>query len=130
MIIRAVRECESANVRKYESTKRNRRDPAASAGALTRLVTSPPSPARGRGYKRREHLRAASVGAARDGGPPPSPALPHKLRGGGRTAETRRSGIEFSPLPRSGGGAGGGGPVGRSSLLFEAPPRTRLPGCG
>jgi hypothetical protein len=44
---------------------------------------------------------------------PPSPALPRKLRGGGRTAGSVRSGIEFSPFSRGAGerGRGRGGPV-------------------
>ena len=57
----------------------------------------------------------------RDGEPPPSPALPHKRRGGGR-CDTFRSGIEFSPLPeeRGGRGRGWGTPADAVRCRFEA----------
>src|SRR5687768_9510887 len=51
---------------------------------------------------------------ARDGEPPPSPTLPHKLRGGGRTAESPSQRDRILPLSRRslpGEGAGGWGTV-------------------
>jgi hypothetical protein len=58
----------------------------------------------------------------------PSPALPQKLRVGGRTAEKLVGAGSNSPLsPRNegggaGGGAGGGGLGGRSSMSIAEPP--------
>src|SRR5687768_12924024 len=43
---------------------------------------------------------------ARDGEPPPSPALPHKLRGGGRCDAPPGAGSNFSSPPCSSGGGG------------------------
>jgi hypothetical protein len=90
------------------------------ARALTRArKPRPPSPTNcvGEGVYFRQP-EARFVDGLREGRAPPSPTLPHKLRGGGRNGTGSRRAIEFSPSPRgtSGEGAGGRGPRGRSVM--------------